>query len=112
MALSSDNQKAIISQLLSTDVELQKLARQFVLLGMKETVDQLQRGDPVTRAAIARSLSSIITKAITETAEGDGDDTLRAEMHAMMDEMRGEVMGREDDDSALVKRSVKIVPKT
>ena len=89
--------KAIIAQLLSEDAELRDLARQFVVLGMRETVNQLMRGDQATRAMIAKSLASTITKAITETGEDDGDQTLRAEFHEMMAEMRGEIMDRVDE---------------
>lgn len=90
-AKPTEAHKAIIAQLLREDAELRDLARQFVLLGMKETVNQLIRGDAATRAAIAKSLAGTLTKAITETGGEDGDDTLRAEMHAMMDEMRAEM---------------------
>ena len=89
-AKSSDTHKALMAQLLSEDAELQKMARQFLVMGMYEVLDQLKRGDPATRASIAKSLASTLTKAITESGE-DGDDTLRAEMHQMMDEMRGDI---------------------
>lgn len=99
--------KAIIAQLLADDTELRGLAREFVLLGMREVVDQMRRGDAATRAVIAKSLASTITKAITETGEDDGDMTLRAEMHEMMDEMRGELMGHPIAKVALVPKGMK-----
>ena len=99
--------KAIIAQLLRDDAELRDLAREFVLLGMKETVNQLARGDAATRASIAKSLAGTLTKAITETSGEDGDDTLRAEMHAMMDEMRAEMPGSQPRQPT----ARKIVPK-
>lgn len=99
--------KAIIAQLLSDDAELRDLARQFVVMGMRETINQLHRGDALTRATIAKSLAGTLTKAITETGEDDGDQTLRAEFHEMMDEMRGEIMGQQNDAPV----AKKIVPK-
>lgn len=104
--------KAIIAQLLADDAELRTLARQFVVMGMRETINQLQRGDQATRAAIAKSLAGTLTKAITETGEDGGDDTLRAEMHAMMAEMRADI--QQVDSPAEVPGGVvakKIVPK-
>lgn len=97
-AKPTEAHKAIIAQLLHDDAELRDLARQFVLLGMRETVNQLRRGDAATRASIAKSLAGTLTKAITETGEDDGDQTLRAEMHEMVAEMRGEMLGRADDE--------------
>lgn len=88
--------KAIIGQLLREDAELRDMARRFVVLGMREMVDQLHRGDAATRAAIAKSLAGTLTKAITETGGDDGDDTLRAEMHQMMDEMRDTIAPTSD----------------
>ena len=92
--------KAIISQLLADDTELREMARQFVILGMKETLNQLARGDQATRATIARSLAGTLTKAITEVSEDDGNATLRAEMQEMMREMRGEWMDEQEDEPA------------
>lgn len=100
--------KAIIAQLLHDDAELRELARQFVVMGMRETVNQLRRGDAVTRATIARSLAGTLTKAITETGEDDGDQTLRAEMHEMMDEMRRDIQ-QVDDPKPVTK---KLTPKS
>jgi hypothetical protein len=90
-AKPSEAHKAIISQLLRDDAEMRDLARQFVVHGMYEVLDQLKRGDSATRATIAKSLASTLTKAITETGEDGGDDTLRADMHRMMEEMRGDI---------------------
>lgn len=101
--------KAIIAQLLHEDAELRELARQFVVLGMQETVNQLRRGDAATRAMIAKSLAGTLTKAITETGEDDGDQTLRAEMHEMMEEMRGHI--QPTDSPASPTPVKKIVPK-
>ena len=102
--------KAIIAQLLHEDAELRELARQFVVMGMQETVNQLRRGDATTRAMIAKSLAGTLTKAITETGEDDGDQSLRAEMHEMMEEMRGHI---QPTDAPPVVKPVakKIVPK-
>ena len=94
--------KAIISQLLADDTELREMARQFVILGMKETLNQLARGDQATRATIARSLAGTLTKAITEVSEEDGNATLRAEMQEMMREMRGEWMDEQEDEKLRV----------
>ncbi len=91
------DRKAIIAELLATDTPLRDLSRQFVVLGMREVLDQLVRGDQATRATIARSLASVITSAITESGEEDGDATLRAEMHEMMAEIRGELMGQQEE---------------
>lgn len=99
--------KAIIAQLLRDDAELRDLAREFVLLGMRETVNQLRRGDAATRATIAKSLASTLTKAITETSGDDGDDTLRAEMHAMMSEMRADIQATTEP----VAKKPLLVPK-
>lgn len=89
-------QKALISQLLADDVELREIARAYVLVGMRETLDQLMRGDPATRAAIARGLSGVLTKAITEATDEDTDQTLRAEMHEMMAEMRADIAAQDE----------------
>ncbi len=103
------DRKAIISELLGSDTDLRDMARQFVVLGMREVLDQLVRGDAATKATIARSLASVITSAITETGEEDGDATLRAEMHEMMAEIRGEMMDKEDVEEVAAKRV--LVPK-
>lgn len=89
--------KAIIGALLENDDELRDLARQFVIHGMREVLNQLARGDATTRGAIARSLSGVITKAITETGEDDGNQSMRAEFRQMMEEMRGEIMAHDED---------------
>lgn len=86
----SEAHKAIISQLIAEDAELREVARSFVLLGMKELVNQLARGDQTTRAMIARSLAGVMTKAITEGGEDEGAMGLRAEFHQMAAEIRGE----------------------
>lgn len=114
MAFSSSKpteaHKAIIAQLLTNDPELRELARKFVVMGMQETVNQLRRGDAATRASIAKSLAGTLTKAITETGEDDGDQSLRAEMHEMMEEMRGHI--QPTDASPVVKPvAKKMVPK-
>jgi hypothetical protein len=105
-ARPTEAHKAIIAQLLRDDAELQGIAREYVKLGMRELLRQLQAGDAATRAAIAKSLSRVVTAAITEGAEDDGDQTLRAEMHEMMAEMRGDLMEKADVTEVRV-----IVPK-
>lgn len=92
----SETHKAIISQLIAEDTELRQVARSFVLLGMKELVNQLARGDQTTRAMIARSLAGVMTKAITEGGEDEGAMGLRAEFHQMAAEIRGEWQDHDD----------------
>lgn len=106
-ARPTEAHKAIIAQLLRDDAELQGIAREYVKLGMYELLRQLQAGDAATRAAIAKSLSRVVTAAITEGAEDDGDQTLRAEMHEMMAEMRGDLMDAREviEKKAIVKKS-------
>lgn len=104
---STDAQKAIIGQLLETDVELRSMARQWVKLGMEELLNQMRRGDPATRAAIAKSLAGPLTKAITEAGDDDGNSELRAEMHQMVAEMRGEIMDEEMADPPTPKLTPK-----
>ena len=114
-APASASHKAIIAQLLSDDAELRDLARQFIVLGMQEVINQLTRGDQATRATIARSLASTLTKAITEVGEEDGNATLRAEMQEMMAEMRGEWMDEPDVEPQVAPVAVarsRIVAKT
>lgn len=95
----SDAHKAIISQLIADDADMREAARLYILRGFAILNDLMVRGDPATRAAVAKSLIGVVTKAITETQDDDSDQTLRAEMHQMMDEMRGEIT------------NAKIVPK-
>lgn len=88
--------KAIISQLLADDAEMRELSRQFVKLGMVELLHQLKRGDAATRALIAKSLAGVVTRAITDGVEDDGDQSLRMEMHEMIAEMRGDLMDQRE----------------
>ncbi len=108
-AKPTEAHKAIIAQLLRDDTELRDMAREFVVMGMREVIEQMKRGDAGTRAMIAKSLASTLTKAITETGEDDGDQTLRAEMHQMMDEMRGDMLGRDQQGNVITPKV--IVPK-
>ena len=103
-----DAQVALIGQLLADDVEMRSLAREFTVLGMKEIINQMKRGDPATRAAIAKSLSGVVTKAITEAGDDDGQSELRREMHDMMAEMRGEILGRDDYGETLEADAPKV----
>ena len=98
------SQAAIITSLISTDPEMQQLARQYVLMGRREMLNQLQRGDAQTRAAIAKSMSGAVTNLFTQNAGDDGLEELRMEMHQMMGEVRGEMgahEGREDADEEM-----------
>lgn len=111
---TSDAHKAMISQLLDKDDELRDMAREFLVLGMRETIHQLRRGDPATKTTIARALASTITKAITDQGEDDGMTQLRDEMAQMREEMQGEWMdGRSVEERAEdhAKANRKLAPK-
>lgn len=84
------SQKAILQQLLGNDAELQSYARQLVVLGMREMVNVMQRGDPKDRVAIARSLAGVITRPLMEDAGDDVAGELAVEMRQMMAEVRGD----------------------
>lgn len=101
----TDAHKALISQLLADDADMREAARLYVLRGFKLLNELMVRGDPATQAAIAKSLTSVVTKAITETNDDDSDQSLREEMHRMMDEMRGEITNTTARDKP------KMVPK-
>jgi hypothetical protein len=105
---SRESQAAIITALISADPEMQKLAREYVLLGLAEMIHQLRRGDASTRAAIAKSMSGAVTNLLTQQAGDDGLTDLRTEMHQMMAEVRGDMGAHEDrlDDEELVGHGV------
>lgn len=108
---TSDAQKAVIAQLLTDDPEIREAARLYLLRGFQHLDNLMTRGDPATRNAIARSLISVVTKPMTESNDEDeGLASVREEMHEMMAEMRGEIMGRADDEKPPVPR--RIVPKS
>lgn len=89
-------QRAIISDLLGKDDELRDLATVLVKAALRESIDQLLRGDQSTRASIARAYAGVVTKALTESDTDDADQSLRAEMQQMFAEARGD-MGLGDE---------------
>src|SRR5688572_14463977 len=97
--LDRGSQAAIVTSIIAADPEMQTLARQYVMLGLREMVNQLTRGDAQTRAAIARSMSGAVTNLFTQQAGDDGLAELRTEMHQMMSEVRGDVgIGGDDEE--------------
>lgn len=115
-SLDRGSQAAIITSIIAADPEMQVLARQYVVAGLKEMISQLTRGDAQTRAAIARSMSGAVTNLFTQTAGDDGLVELRTEMQAMMSEMRGDLdIGQDDADDGVGGGEVAarvIVPKS
>lgn len=104
--LDRGSQAAIITSLLAADPEMQALARQYVVAGLKEMISQLTRGDAQTRAAIARSMSGAVTNLFTQTAGDDGLVELRTEMQQMMTEMRGDLeIGADELEDEVVARA-------
>lgn len=83
------SQKAVLQQLLASDVELQTVARKLVLLGLKEMINVMQRGTPADKVAIAKSLAGVITRPLMEDSGDDVAGELAAEMRQMMQEVRG-----------------------
>lgn len=81
--------KAIISQLLGDDPALRALASKLVKSSLAHMVQIMENGSPADKAAIARSLSGVITRAITEPTEVQ-ESHLQTEMRQMMLEWRGE----------------------
>ena len=91
-----ESQSAIVTALISTDPEMKKLAREYVMAGLAEMLHQLKRGDASTRAAIAKSMSGVVANLFTQQQGDDGLTDLRDEMHQMMSEVRGEMGAHED----------------
>lgn len=91
---------AIVATILASDPEMQAMARQFVMEGLREMIHQLKRGDAATRAAIAKSVSGAVTSLFTQQSGDDGLGELRTEMHEMVAEMRGEMGLGTDRDGA------------
>lgn len=93
------SQAAIVASLVAADPEMHALAREYVKAGLLEMVNQLKRGDAGTRAAIARSMSGVVTNLFAQSTGDDGLVELRTEMHEMMAEMRGELdIGMDEDE--------------
>jgi hypothetical protein len=116
---SRESQAAIVTALISTDPEMKRLAREFVMAGLNEMLQQLKRGDASTRATIAKSMSGVVANLFTQQQGDDGLTDLREEMHQMMSEMRGEMGAHEDREAdevptedELVERHRVMVPKS
>lgn len=103
MAKIPDSQRALISQLLNQDEELAQVARRFILTSFAVMQDVLERGDPAAKLAMAKQMAGVVTAAITDNAADEGDTTLREEMHSMVAEMRGEIMGQADDAPRVIR---------
>lgn len=94
-----DAHKAVLAQLLAEDAELQGVARDYLVLGLRESIDLLRRGPVEIRASIARSLIPVLTRALTDVEPGEDEQgDLRAEMHEMIAGVRGEIMGEQEED--------------
>lgn len=113
------SQQAIVTALISTDPEMQQVAREFVMAGLNEMLHQLKRGDAGTRAAIAKSMSGVVANLFTQQSGDDGLTDLRTEMHEMMSQVREDMGAHEDrledeelagEQAALPERV--IVPKS
>jgi hypothetical protein len=103
-----DSQRALITQLLAADEELSHAARRLTLKSMAVMEDVLERGDPAAKLAMAKQFASVVTNALTDGADDEGVGGLRDEMHAMVAEMRGEIMGHEDDGEPRVIRAKRL----
>lgn len=79
--------KAIIAELLSTDVEMRELAKEFVRKAILGLINTMERGDPAVRARLYQSLAAPLTSAITEVGEDDGQASLKEDLEQMMAEM-------------------------
>lgn len=115
--LDRGSQAAIVASLVAADPEMHNLAREYVRAGLVEMLNQLQRGDAGTRAAIARSMSGVVANLFTTQTGDDGITELRTEMQEMMQEMRGEIQARDEDVAesdvdALVEQHRVMVPKS
>ena len=102
MTAADNTSKQILGQLLSQDAELQKLARDLVILGLREMVNVMKRGNPADKVAIAKSLAGVLTRPLMEDAGDDTASELATEMRQMMAEVRGTWAPEQAEDEQAV----------